>query len=104
MKIGSLIKKMRMVRGLTQVQLAEKAGITQNYMSLIETDTKTPSNEKIKAFAKHLKISENAILFLITDPPDELDQDRKREYVKLQHNVLSLIVFELTGDLRKKSA
>jgi transcriptional regulator with XRE-family HTH domain len=61
MKIGSLIKKIRMVRGLTQVQLAEIMGITQNYLSLIETDTKIPSNEKIRAFAKHLNICKRQI-------------------------------------------
>lgn len=104
MKIGSLIKKIRMVRGLTQVQLAEIMGITQNYLSLIETDTKIPSNEKIRAFAKHLNISEDAIQFLSTDPPNELNQDKKKEYVKLQNNILSLIVFELTGDLETKIA
>jgi transcriptional regulator with XRE-family HTH domain len=104
MKIGSLIKKIRMVRGLTQVQLAEIMGITQNYLSLIETDTKIPSNEKIRAFAKHLNISEDAIQFLSTDPPNELNQDKKKEYAKLQNNILSLIVFELTGDLETKIA
>jgi transcriptional regulator with XRE-family HTH domain len=104
MKIGSLIKKIRMMKGLTQVQLAEKVGITQNYMSLIETDTKMPSNEKIKAFAKHLNISEEAIQFLSTEPPDELESDDKKKYVKLQNNILSLILFELSGKLDFKVA
>lgn len=104
MKIGSLIKKIRMMKGLTQAQLAEKVGITQNYMSLIETDTKTPSNEKIKAFAKHLNISEEAIQFLSTEPPDELELDDKKKYVKLQNNILSLILFELSGKLDSKVA
>lgn len=104
MKIGPLIKKIRIVRGFTQVQLAKKVGITQNYMSLIETDSKTPSNEKIKAFAKHLNISEDAIQFLSTEPPIELDSDSKKQYVKLQQNVLSLILFELTGELNSKFA
>ncbi len=104
MKVGTLIKKIRTIRGLTQVQLAKKMGITQNYLSLIETDKKIPSNDKIRVFSKQLKLSEDAILFLATYPPNELDQDRKQEYVKLQHNILSLLDYGLTGNLETKSA
>ena len=73
MKIGSLIKKIRTIRGLTQVQLAENMGITQNYLSLIETDKKTPSHAKMKELSKHLQLSEEALIFLSTEPPDELE-------------------------------
>lgn len=104
MKTGSLIKKIRTIRGLTQVQLAQKMGITQNYLSLIETDKKTPSYAKIKELSNHLQLSEDALKFLSTEPPDELDQDKKKDYVKLQHNILSLLVFDLTGDIEVKSA
>lgn len=104
MKIGSLIKKIRTIRGLTQVQLAQKMGITQNYLSLIETDKKTPSNAKIKELSNRLQLSENALIFLSTEPPDELDQYKRRDYVGLQHNILSLLVFDLTGDIEAKSA
>ena len=104
MKIGSLIKKIRTIRGLTQVQLAQKMGITQNYLSLIETDNRTPSHAKFKELAKHLQLSEDALIFLSTEPPEELEQDKKRDYVKLQHNILSLLVFDLTGDIEAKIA
>lgn len=104
MKISSLIKKIRSIRGLTQAQLAQKMGITQNYLSLIETDNRTPSNEKIKAFAKHLQLSEDALIFLSTEPPNELSLENKRDYMKLQHNIFSLLVFDLTGGIEAKSA
>jgi len=104
MKIGSLIKKIRTIRGLTQVQLAQQIGITQNYLSLIETDKKTPSNAKIKELSKHLQLSEEALIFLSTEPPDELDQYKRRDYIKLQHNILSLLVFDHSGNLEAKSA
>ena len=104
MKIGSLIKKIRTIRGKTQVELAEEIGITQNYLSLIETDNKTPSNAKVKELSKHLQLSEEALIFLSTEPPDELSNEKKRDYLKLQQNILSLLVFDLTGKLEPNNA
>ena len=104
MKIGSLIKKIRTIRGLTQVQLAQQMGITQNYLSLIETDSRTPSHAKIKELAKYLQISEDALIFLSTEPPDELAKDNKQDYVKLQNNILTLLVFNLSGNIEAKIA
>lgn len=97
MQIGDLIKKIRTIRGLTQTQLTEKLGISQNYLSLIETNKKKPSSNIINAFATQLKISEDAILFLATDPPIELNVEDKNKYIRLQDHILSLIVFEING-------
>ena len=72
MKIGSLIKKIRVGKEMTQVQLADRMDITQNYISLIETNTKVPSKDIIKKFSNHFNISEEALLFLSTEPPSEI--------------------------------
>ncbi len=39
-KIGALLQEARLVKGLTQEELAEKAGTTKSYISKIENDVK----------------------------------------------------------------
>lgn len=42
---GSQLKALRQARGLTQEQLAEKTGILNTYLSLIETGKVIPSDD-----------------------------------------------------------
>jgi transcriptional regulator with XRE-family HTH domain len=50
------IRKLREARGLTQVELAEKAGITQAYLSALENGTRTnPKLDLLRDLAKALK-------------------------------------------------
>jgi transcriptional regulator with XRE-family HTH domain len=41
--IGTELKKTRLLHGLTQKELAEKLGVTVNYLSLLETGNRSPS-------------------------------------------------------------
>lgn len=49
--VGSLIKEARKSKKITQVVLAKHSGITQTYLSQIETDTKTPTIEVLNTLA-----------------------------------------------------
>ena len=51
------IKKYRNTKGLTQEQLAEKAGTSTNYLGSIETGKKYPSPQMIDKLAKALDIN-----------------------------------------------
>ena len=56
MKLGHVLKLIRTNWGMTQKDMADTLGISQNYLSLIESDKKTPSPEKILVFANSLKM------------------------------------------------
>lgn len=47
--IAGIIKEARIEAGLTQVQLAEKAGVTQVYVSQIEAGTKNLSLQQTES-------------------------------------------------------
>ena len=51
------IKVWREYRGLTQQQLADKAGISKPYLSQIETGKRTGTTEILSAIAKALDVS-----------------------------------------------
>ena len=103
MKIGSVLKLVRTSKGLTQGDMADLLGISQNYLSLIEGNKKVPTVDTIAEFAKSLKISKDALLFASSDVPEELSENDSKEFQRLRQNILSLLLFELNGDLRESA-
>ncbi len=56
------IKVWREYRGLTQQQLADKAGISKPYLSQIETGKRTGTTEILSAIAKALDVSLDEVI------------------------------------------
>lgn len=54
---GDTIKRIRLERGLTQEQLAEKAGISQPHLSILENNQATPSLKTAIRLSSALGIS-----------------------------------------------
>ena len=99
MKLGSVLKLIRTKLGINQKEMADLLGISQNYLSLIESEKKIPSPEKINDIATTLKISKEALLFVSTDPPKELNDADKESFERLQNNIIALLLFEIIGEL-----
>jgi transcriptional regulator with XRE-family HTH domain len=56
-RLGAVVKRAREVRGLTQVELAKKAQLSQGYVSKLEVgDQKNPSIAVLKRLAKALGV------------------------------------------------
>lgn len=54
---GAMLKTLREQKGLTQVELAERAGIVQGYLAMIESgERKNPSLDVLKRIAKALGV------------------------------------------------
>jgi transcriptional regulator with XRE-family HTH domain len=94
MKLGRLIKSLRISFGWQQKDLAEKLDISTNYLCQIETGKRLPSADIVERIAKQFNISKDALNFLSTDIPGELDQDNAVNYRKLQENVAALLLFQ----------
>lgn len=67
MKIGKIIRTLRIINHLTQENLEEKIGIDGAYISLIETGKREPSRRALKRFSKAFKIP--VIVFHILESP-----------------------------------
>lgn len=63
-RIGQILKQARLKKGLTQIETAEKAGISQPYYNLIENDRtrKPPSFYVIERLAKVLQCDPQPLL------------------------------------------
>ena len=64
MNIGNALRVLRIEKGLTQSQLAEKAGINEKYYGRIERNESSPTIDTIEAICKALRI-DAAYLFSI---------------------------------------
>jgi transcriptional regulator with XRE-family HTH domain len=72
--IGTKLKALRLQAGLTQVQLAQAAGIKQNTLTFYENDKKVPSAPRLAAIANalHTTVEE-----LLDKAPAKPVQDRR---------------------------
>lgn len=67
MSIGSKLKDQRKKKGLTQVELAEKANMSRSYIADIERDRYNPSVDTLKTISDALGINPSE---LIDDDPN----------------------------------
>lgn len=65
--IGENLKKYRMQKHITQDALAEKAGLSKNYISQIELGNKNPSVESLIKIINAIGVSADLILSELVD-------------------------------------
>ncbi len=100
--MGARIKGLRRWRGLTQDQLAEKAGVSLNYLSRIERGLENPTLDTLLGLAKGLKVEP---LELFTFEHEEPDPDRLRQLLAgliddVRDDQVALVVKVLRGVIR----
>lgn len=79
-KLGFRIKELRELSNLTQEKLAEKAGISRNYISSIENARYSPSLEVLKNIANTLDVT---ILQLLDNRVESMESRVSLEYDRL---------------------
>lgn len=65
----NIYRLVRLARGLTTSKLAEMSGVSQNYISQIESNRRTPSSDIKEKLAKALNVSVN--IFEAFDFPEK---------------------------------
>lgn len=90
MDIGSVIRKARKKKGLTQNDFATWCEITQTYLSQIESNTKAPNISTLKKISENLDIP-LPILFFLSMTEDDIDPAKRDAYKMLGPSVNSLI-------------
>lgn len=65
--IGKNIRKYRQQKGLRQEDLAEKAGLSVNYIGMIERGDKIPALDTFIVIANALRVSADMLLYDVID-------------------------------------
>ena len=84
MKFGPTIKNLRSRQSINQQVLADRIGVTQTYLSLLESDRKTPSINLINSLSKELKIPASILVYLTLNK----DEVPKKEFFQLRKDYL----------------
>lgn len=90
MNLGKAIKSIRSQLGLTQNELALRAGISVSYLSMLEKNKRDPSFSTLEKIANALNIPLSILVFLSADRT-ELDNMNDDLIQKLSHTVFELI-------------
>ena len=83
--IGKAIRIMRTQKGLSQKELAERAGVTPSFVSLVEGSRRSASLKVIDQLASAMGTSVEVLLWEAVElPPNLNDADRRMcEFAKL---------------------
>lgn len=90
MNLGSIIKNIRKTKGETQNEFASSCGITQTYLSQIETNRKEPNLSTLRTISERLSVP-LPILFFLSLTEDDVQPNKREAYKKISHSVNSLV-------------
>lgn len=92
-KLGFVIKKVRSDLKITQKTLAEKAGFTENYLSLLENGKRGIGLDRLNIVAEIFGIPAELLLVLASDATNKANKDADRllhQIQKLSHQAIAL--------------
>lgn len=90
MDLGNIIKNIRKQRGQTQSEFALSCGITQTYLSLIESNLKEPNLSTLKSISENLDIP-LPILFFLSMTEDDVQPGKRKAFQIVSLSVKSLV-------------
>lgn len=97
--LGNCIRILRQARGLTSARLAEKAGMSAAYLSLIEAGERVPPSETISRLAAALNVDVALLEILLSDAPPPPRSRRIHELATVLRQM-----FEAEAELKRKLA
>lgn len=90
MDLGNIIKNTRKQRKLTQIEFASLCGITQTYLSQIESNQKEPNLSTLKKISNSLSIP-LPILFFLSLTDDDIPHQKRQAFEIIRPSVKSLV-------------
>jgi XRE family transcriptional regulator, regulator of sulfur utilization len=90
MDLGNVIKNIRKQKGQTQSEFALSCGITQTYLSQIETNSKEPNLATLKLISKNLHLP-LPILFFLSMTEDDVQPSKRKAFQIVSPSVKSLV-------------
>jgi transcriptional regulator with XRE-family HTH domain len=90
MTIGQLSKKLRKDRSLKQGAVAEKLGVSQTYLSLVEKGVRAPSSGMLKKISDFYGIPE-PVMNWMTLSEDQVVEGKREAFKKIKPAMNALV-------------
>ncbi len=97
MHIGKVIKEARLEKGYSQSELAQKTGISNSYLSQIESEKQDPSLETMEQLSTALDVPTYILFFKAMQEENIQNPDNKR-FVREIKRAMQGIVDELYSE------
>lgn len=75
-RLGSTIRQIRTKRGMTQSEVAKRAGVSASYWALIEQGKRVPNLDVVEAMGRALGVPASILVFLASDKTEMEQLDR----------------------------
>lgn len=90
MNLGLVIKNIRKQKGQTQNEFASLCGITQTYLSQIESNLKEPNLSTLKTISEKLDMP-LPILFFLSLTKEDIQVNKRKAFETISPSVKSLV-------------
>jgi transcriptional regulator with XRE-family HTH domain len=90
MDLGTTIKNIRKQKGQTQGEFAALCGITQTYLSQIESNRKEPNLSTLKLISEQLNVP-LPILFFLSMTDDDVPSSKRKAFGIIGPSVKSFV-------------
>lgn len=97
--LGTRIREVRKLRGLSQEKLAEKVGVDPKQISRIEGGKSAPSLDTLEAIAKHLQVEMKDLFEFQHLVPEERVEDQALRLLGLMDDQTKLVAVRLLRTL-----
>jgi len=81
------LKENRRKLGITQPELAERAGLSTNYLAMIEIAQKFPSADVLDRLATALEINSNELFSVAVSPERAIEEMQQKILENLDHAI-----------------
>jgi transcriptional regulator with XRE-family HTH domain len=85
--LAANLKQNRRKLGMTQEELAEKAGVSTHYIAMIETCKKYPKPDMVELIAKTLEIEPYKLFYVENDPNEPLERLHQKIIIDIKQIV-----------------
>ncbi len=108
--LGMMISSLRKEKGMTQLELAEKMGVTDKAVSKWERDLSFPDINSIPKLAEIFEVSVDELMQVKTDTKENIGKNKVDEIVETVLKALGLamgtvvVVLSVLGELETESA
>ncbi|MBX7149292.1 helix-turn-helix domain-containing protein [bacterium] len=102
-KFGDFLRDQRLRADLTQMQLAQKLDVSQNFVTYLEKGQRKPTNEMIKKISKILSVSTDKLYFLANPDVSEIVDFDEEEGRVAQKMPPALEALMRDSDLRERN-
>lgn len=98
MKIGIVLKKIRLVYSMSAKDLAKELGLSPSYLSEIENNKKTPSIDLLEQYSEIFDIKTSSIILMAEDYLDSKKKSKSDLFI--QKRMLKLLnKYSESGDM-----